>query len=1242
MSAPTRRRWSREELESAQARVHAALEEIPRDFPITAIVDASGLRELGSIADDDGLHDVRADLRQNQVHLDRPTAMMRVASVLSRFRMEDLRAHAASADDVRQLQDRSILLRDRTGAGWRTLLPEVRSSILRDLTADELAALVNAQAQPDDELQVAIRAALEGIKTEDLRSLSTGALAALVQVHDGLSAVTSLPPREQIERKLQLGRMLEPLRQITRSFNGRATEMQKLRDYVGVLSTGSWFGDVSRAVGDLLFKPTPRAPFLVFGPGGVGKTTLIARFILDHALAAEKQQFPFAYLDFDRPTVMAEKAPTILIEAIRQIGLQYDAAFTASERLRTRWEKRLASSREPDVSSYVKDFAGFLDQLEVKDSPVLFVLDTFEEVQRRSDAYAAGVVRLVTQLSADVPRLRVVIAGRTIIRGVHFEDEIELTVFDKPSALAFLTNSGVDPGTAEIVVERTGGSPLTLTLAIELYRRDPEDLRKLDPAKLADEAIQTFLFDRILLHIEDPEVRKLAHPGLVLRRVTPEIIRQVLAVPCDLPVPDEKRAEELFEKLADDSSLVTRVDPRVLVHRSDVRRLMLKPLRLHRLEDVEKIHHAAIEFYRDSLDLVSRAELAYHALSLGPEHEAMLTDDLEPLLVNAMEELPLPSQVLLAQRYELALSEEAVKAADQETWERITTRRVTELMRTGDASSTPSILAERKERTANTELMVVEAQALSMLRRDVTARIVAARGLTAYREAGNSVALFRMSLVAAELERRTGAFDSSHSHLNDAEEIARRRHDSLMLAQVLNARAWLFEMEDVPVELELQGELAAAAGEVTDDRWLQERTLLRSIVAHVALVDPSIVARAMRLGALELRRADEDYLMRQTGFPGERVIKQLAESPTEPSLRALVAILRLEANADERIRSAPAARRALLVGIDDFSGSRLREEPGAGTRNVRLKAAHREELRDLLVRHYGNHLGTFVEGRYNRGLESVSFAAEDDVPRNAADLIRAAEREGWLNDLVIGIARSRFTSADVLLFLDAIGLGPTPRVASGKSAVPGKRLRALLTEYRSSLGALETRTCAIDDGSAQTGCGFLVGRGTVLTAPLALVGGEQGLTFDVVAAKGKTIDEGVRILVPSRAAGDVKRADALVHLNASLIDFPVEGARAAPDAPLRGAVELPPVPRLDANAPLFWLWRCETGTFLTGVEKASSMLIDGRCVVDATSKLIEVGAPCFDSALNIVGVHCGPSPRQPKFSVIAPVSAVPA
>jgi hypothetical protein len=98
---------------------------------------------------------------------------------------------------------------------------------------------------------------------------------------------------------------------------------------------------------------------------------------------------------------------------------------------------------------------------------------------------------------------------------------------------------------AGLVYETAGGNPLTLRLAAELYRREPagvdqflaEDFAK----KLFAERRDAYLFERILKHIHDLGVRALALPGLVLRRITPDLIREVLAGPCEVRSPTRRR-----------------------------------------------------------------------------------------------------------------------------------------------------------------------------------------------------------------------------------------------------------------------------------------------------------------------------------------------------------------------------------------------------------------------------------------------------------------------------------------------------------------------------------------------------------------------------------------------------------------------------------------------------------------------------------------------------------------------------
>ena len=94
------------------------------------------------------------------------------------------------------------------------------------------------------------------------------------------------------------------------------------------------------------------------------------------------------------------------------------------------------------------------------------------------------------------------------------------------------------------IVRLLGGNPLSLHLAADVLNRTGEDPTRL--IAVAEGNIQGQLYSRLLEHIRDPLVRAVAHPGLVVRRLTPEIIREVLAEPCGIAPLDEAEAARIF------------------------------------------------------------------------------------------------------------------------------------------------------------------------------------------------------------------------------------------------------------------------------------------------------------------------------------------------------------------------------------------------------------------------------------------------------------------------------------------------------------------------------------------------------------------------------------------------------------------------------------------------------------------------------------------------------------------------
>src|SRR4029453_13236725 len=131
------------------------------------------------------------------------------------------------------------------------------------------------------------------------------------------------------------------------------------------------------------------------------------------------------------------------------------------------------------------------------------------------------------------PDTRVVVAGRAPVGHPEVDvadiPTIELGELDRGAALHFLTTRGVAEPVASVLVERVGGNPLSLHLAAAAAHRPghadgsgdwvdtlPGRRRRL-LGSVDDMLIQGVLYDRLLHHITNGDVRRLAHPGLVLR-----------------------------------------------------------------------------------------------------------------------------------------------------------------------------------------------------------------------------------------------------------------------------------------------------------------------------------------------------------------------------------------------------------------------------------------------------------------------------------------------------------------------------------------------------------------------------------------------------------------------------------------------------------------------------------------------------------------------------------------------------
>ena len=562
------------------------------------------------------------------------------------------------------------------------------------------------------------------------------ALLELAEWLDGIPELSQLlSPMDSVRHRLARWEFIRPFRDLVGAyFAGRREELSRLADYVGVYES-EHLGESIRRTVEFIFSIHDRPPLFVNGPGGCGKSTLIAKFILQHAEIEEKSRFPFAYLDFDRPGLLAEEPLTLLVEVMRQLAIQFPEVNHEYTRLAHEWDLRAANQQaddaglnEPSVQTgsllrltdrrqYMSEFVKFLSAIKKDEQPLLLVLDTFEEVQFRSAAFVEEVLEFLDELQAMVPRLRTVLCGRVDIKSSRFEvRKIEIGNFDQEAAVSFLQGLGIkDSQVAKTIFDQVGGSPLVLRLAADVARLESTDqagiggLRTGWLSLFRERSIEVVLYKRILSHIRDKRVEELAYPGLILRVINPEVIQSILAPACGVSVESTNDARDLLTTMR--AQLTTIITPSsgdepILVHRADMRSILLHDLSERTSKDkglldkLNLIHKTAIEFYSKYSDAARRAEEIYHRLALGVDRQVLASrwrDGLRPYLGSSTLELPSSSQIYLAARLNLELPADQWNQAEDEDWILYASRLATQQLQVGKPFEALNVLNRRRQ-----------------------------------------------------------------------------------------------------------------------------------------------------------------------------------------------------------------------------------------------------------------------------------------------------------------------------------------------------------------------------------------------------------------------------------------------------------------------------------------------------------------------------------------------------------------
>jgi len=678
-----------------------------------------------------------------------------------------------------------------SGGHYRWLLraPARRQALARLVSRNSLRDAIAAAppAEPDDLFAEMLRAALTGkLRVAEADSAKAEARQAALQFarHVPASALQSASIQDALERtrtQIALQEREDALSIVfarTDKLFGRKDELQWISEFV----TGT----------------SDTRPLLITGIGGVGKSTLLAAVI--RRWARQKHGPAVVLLDFDRPALASGEPIEIVREFTRQLAIEWSSAKehdkslrqVASRILRDQRARMIATRedgkvvRRIDAEEQFKGllsvaFAEFRDNIPqaLRTTPIVLLLDTFEVVGRQGP--------VVTERALDLERflreqggftaLRTIVSGRGIpleraMADRRFgppERQIVLEGLKDEAAAAFLAardrKKRFRSKKLRLQAARAlKGHPLAL-LVLERYARPRSEVEVAEllsdvhqDTGFSAEFAQTFLYARILERISEPQVKQLAHPGLVLRQVTPGLIRLVLAGACGIGSTTVEQSIALFQKLKSEYWLVEVISDELVRHRPDLRRLMLPGLFAGpRPEDAEEaasrkreLKHAALavcqeasRFYRDGprSDDPARAfwdglgprarraeQIYYEALSGAPAPAELSRDvavDLSAQLREDIDTLPAAWRAVVkaAGGETLGLDEDEISTLGGALRSRAETARIdSDLTHGQTARAQQRTSAERARRSAERPSRRVSADDLELVEKEVLAR----------------------------------------------------------------------------------------------------------------------------------------------------------------------------------------------------------------------------------------------------------------------------------------------------------------------------------------------------------------------------------------------------------------------------------------------------------------------------------------------------------------------------------------
>jgi len=709
------------------------------------------------------------------------------ASVLAAFDPVELRplGDVAGEPPIDRLLPHCEPITEGAARGlWSLVLADRRAALRRLGTPEAMkAALAANPERPRTPVQKLFERVLRGAPLP-LEELNREELAAAATVGEWLRGLVDDAPQEaDVRRALARQDLTAPMRRLTAGgFVDRKAELAWLHDFVG--------------------GPPPGAPLFVHGPGGVGKSTLLAKLLLEEF---ERPGRAIAYLDIDRPAINPELPPTLLLDALAQLRQQLELpphavglAEQIAEALGRIESMRQAESVAPPHDYLAPQFGELLGH--VPEHTAIIAVDTFEEAQFLGPDVVWPLVETLFELARATPTARVIVAGRALPEelpgAAALPAHIDLGVLDDESArelvalgLAHEGLAPLEPHELDDVVRLVSTNPMSLRLAVRLLRDEGIDQFRARPsqvlARMKAEKVQAFLYGRILQHIHAADVRRIAYPGLIVRRITPDVIREVLAGPCKVELTPSRDEHAIHWDLAREAALVERdPDDGSLRQRVDVRRAMLPDLTDHvRPETAAAIDAAAVAFYERQDGVIARAEELYHRLRRC-DPPAVLEDRWLPeagaRLTGAAEELPPQPRLWLAEKLGATAAPEIREAASQDEWELQARRSADRYLRSRRAEQALEILHERSERKPRSELYALESEAYRFLRRHDDALKVARVGVESMTRDGAIDGALELLLKMVNIEEGRGGVAAAAELAAEAAAVASHSGDELL------------------------------------------------------------------------------------------------------------------------------------------------------------------------------------------------------------------------------------------------------------------------------------------------------------------------------------------------------------------------------------------------------------------------------------------------------------------------------